>query len=270
MEKGLVIPSKASPSRAHIKRPMNSFMVWSREKRCEILKKHPGINNAVVSKTLGAAWKSLTEEEKKPYVYEAQRLAELHRDEHPEYKYRPRRRKNRMKMNEMNEEPPANYMPQHHPAPTACMCHANPNPPPSSYPRCPATPSQYMYPPFYSCIQPACCSGDRCSGERCSGERSSSERAAHELAAHERAAHERAAHERAAHERAAHLEKASVQEYIEQQELMRLKQAHYSRDLDMRYRDLYKTPCTRGCCSPTEDYYRYYKYTPYPKETLPY
>ena len=77
----------------HIKRPMNCFMVWSREKRCEILKKNPGINNALISKMLGEAWRKLSEEQKKPYIKEAKRLTAKLLEEHPDYKYRPRRRK---------------------------------------------------------------------------------------------------------------------------------------------------------------------------------
>lgn len=72
---------------------MNCFMVWSREKRCEILKKNPGINNAVISKMLGEAWRKLSEKEKRPYVKEAKRLTAKLLEDHPDYKYRPRRRK---------------------------------------------------------------------------------------------------------------------------------------------------------------------------------
>lgn len=79
-------------SEAHVKRPMNCFMVWSREKRYHILKEHPGINNAEVSKALGAAWRKLSEEDKEPYVEEARRLTEQHKMENPGYKYQPKRR----------------------------------------------------------------------------------------------------------------------------------------------------------------------------------
>lgn len=79
-------------SEVHVKRPMNCFMVWSREKRYHILKEHPGINNAEVSKALGAAWRKLSEEDKEPYVEEARRLTERHKMDNPGYKYQPRRR----------------------------------------------------------------------------------------------------------------------------------------------------------------------------------
>lgn len=79
-------------SDAHVKRPMNCFMVWSREKRYHILKENPGINNAEVSKALGAAWRKLSEEDKEPYVEEARRLTQQHKMENPGYKYQPKRR----------------------------------------------------------------------------------------------------------------------------------------------------------------------------------
>ena len=78
-------------NQGHIRRPMNSFMVWSREKRCEILKTNPGMSNAVISKKLGTTWKSLSDEEKRPYVEEAKRLTWQHKQDYPDYKYRPRR-----------------------------------------------------------------------------------------------------------------------------------------------------------------------------------
>uniref|UniRef100_A0A8C6SFX8 SRY-box transcription factor 14 n=1 Tax=Neogobius melanostomus TaxID=47308 RepID=A0A8C6SFX8_9GOBI len=64
----------------HIKRPMNAFM------------ENPKMHNSEISKRLGAEWKLLSESEKRPYIDEAKRLRAQHMKEHPDYKYRPRRK----------------------------------------------------------------------------------------------------------------------------------------------------------------------------------
>ena len=77
----------------HIKRPMNAFMVWSKEKRRTMSQKNPKMHNSEISKILGAQWKKMPDDEKAKYIEEAKRLQQEHSQKHPDYKYKPRRRK---------------------------------------------------------------------------------------------------------------------------------------------------------------------------------
>ncbi|OQV18705.1 putative transcription factor SOX-14 [Hypsibius exemplaris] len=79
----------------HVKRPMNAFMVWSQIERRKITGEHPEMHNAEISKSLGARWKTLTEQQKQPYIGEAERLRILHTQEYPDYKYKPRKKSKR-------------------------------------------------------------------------------------------------------------------------------------------------------------------------------
>lgn len=81
----------------HVKRPMNSFMVWAQSARRKLAEQYPHVHNAELSKMLGKLWRMLPAAEKQPYVDEAARLDKRHKEEFPDYKYRPRRRQKAVK-----------------------------------------------------------------------------------------------------------------------------------------------------------------------------
>ena len=79
---------------------MNAFMVFSHIERKKIVELNPDIHNAEISKFLGKQWKSLSQEERDPFIQQAENLRQLHMAEFPDYKYRPRRKARTRKTSE--------------------------------------------------------------------------------------------------------------------------------------------------------------------------
>ena len=76
-----------------VKRPMNAFMLYAQVARRKVATKYPNLNYAKLSKTLGKIWQVLPEEERRPFIQEAERLRTQHKLNHPGYKYTPKRLK---------------------------------------------------------------------------------------------------------------------------------------------------------------------------------
>ena len=102
---------------------MNAFMVWSQIERRKICEIQPDMHNAEISKRLGKRWKTLSEEERYPYISEAERLRQLHMQEYPDYKYRPRKKAKLSTSG--NASPSSSLSPSSHAMPASPVSHSS-------------------------------------------------------------------------------------------------------------------------------------------------
>ncbi|KAG7524658.1 hypothetical protein JOB18_015231 [Solea senegalensis] len=85
--------TKSASAQVRVRRPLNAFIIWTKEERRRLAQLNPDMENTDLSKILGKTWKAMSFAEKRPYMQEAERLRVQHTIDYPNYKYRPRRRK---------------------------------------------------------------------------------------------------------------------------------------------------------------------------------
>lgn len=76
----------------HIPRPPNAFVIYRGHKQSSVVQGNPGIKNREVSREIGKMWKAETFEVKEKYKKLAEEAKKNHKEQHPHYKYKPRRK----------------------------------------------------------------------------------------------------------------------------------------------------------------------------------
>jgi len=118
-----------------ILRPMNAFMLWAKERRATMIAK--GLSVSQVSQALSDQWRSLSEADRAQFYKEAEHLKNLHRLQHPDYKFSPRTVRN---TTTPHSPPPAYLLQSRSPPPVSpnqpgdqpeVIQHPEPNQPPT-------------------------------------------------------------------------------------------------------------------------------------------
>lgn len=82
-------PIQQPPPQQVVKRPVNAFILWSQQERRKL---NAGLTSASserlgdISKQLGLKWGLMSQEEKLPYIIEAERHRQAHRIQYPDYR----------------------------------------------------------------------------------------------------------------------------------------------------------------------------------------
>jgi len=83
--------------KSKVKRPMNSFMLFSNEMRPILQSIHPDSTNNDISKLLGNIWKSMSADLKRPYMDRAAKIKAEFSTQHPDFTYSNRGQRRKVK-----------------------------------------------------------------------------------------------------------------------------------------------------------------------------
>ncbi|KAJ1968480.1 hypothetical protein IWQ62_001221 [Dispira parvispora] len=85
--------AKGSTRGPRLKRPMNSYLIFNQDRRHRLLSEHPNMTVSEISRAIGNQWRSMSDEEKLPYVERAQQLKEAFRKNNPGHVFTRRSKK---------------------------------------------------------------------------------------------------------------------------------------------------------------------------------
>jgi len=77
---------------ARVPRPLNSFMMYRKEKQHEVLARYPNVDNRDISRIVAEWWNAEPDSVKKEFRARAEKAKKEHMEKYPGYKYRPRKR----------------------------------------------------------------------------------------------------------------------------------------------------------------------------------